>query len=188
MNYIELINNFWRLDLEARFAPVNVHLYFYLLHVCNSLAWRNPFYHSNGQLTGALGISEKTLIGAKKRLQEMGLIEVESGDSRRKSSLYYLLNPCNNYSSSESRSGSNAGSRPRCIGSVSNKQKETKQNVKIKETTVSMHTPDELNTGDYKGDLPPSGPTILFEDETPLNDKFEENSAPEVIVERKKVA
>lgn len=180
MNYIELINNFWKVDMEARFSSVDVHLYFYLLNICNTLAWRNPFYHSNGQLTGALGFSEKTLIASKKRLQEAGLIEYESGDSRRKSSMYLLKykNYCNKVSSSVSSFNGSSVSRTGKNGSDLNKV-ETKLNNIFNngETTVSQHTPEESNINDYSEDSLGSGASVQPDEEAALNAKFDKNNS-----------
>jgi hypothetical protein len=184
MNYIELINNFWKVDMEARFSSVDVHLYFYLLSVCNTLAWRNPFSHSNSQLTGALGISEKTLIASKKRLQEAGLIEYEGGDSRRKSSIYFLksnANYCNKVSSSVSSLVSGLDSRAGKNGSALNKQEKTKLNNSIndRETIVSQHAPEELNISDFKEELLDEGINTPTSEKVPLNGKFDKNNSKE---------
>ena len=96
MNYIELINNFWRLHRGYSFSPIEIALYFYLVDVCNGLGWKNPFNQTNTYIVGTLGISEKALYNARKSLEEAGLIEFESGNGRRYKSAYFLKG-CNTY-------------------------------------------------------------------------------------------
>ena len=105
MDYITQINGFWQANNEHRFTSVEAYLYFYLLDVCNRLFWRNPFSHTNSQLTAALGVTEVTIIGAKRRLEAAGLIKVEAGRYRRTPSKYYII-PYKNYSLSDSLSDS----------------------------------------------------------------------------------
>lgn len=93
INYIELINNFWNIHKEECFSVTEIALYFYLLSVSNSLGWKNPFRHTNTFVVGVLGISEKTLYNARKKLQEAGLIEFKSGEFRGQYSQYYLVIP-----------------------------------------------------------------------------------------------
>ena len=76
MNYIELINGFWRLDKETPFAPSDTRLYFYLLDTCNKLGWKNPFGHSDRHLAFNVGMNIKTIRKAKLRLSDAGLIEL----------------------------------------------------------------------------------------------------------------
>lgn len=90
MNYIELINNFWQANKEHCFTGNETALYFYLLHTCNSLGWKNPFKHSNGYITGTLGISEKTLIASRNSLKQANLIDFDSSKGRRVLTSYSL--------------------------------------------------------------------------------------------------
>ena len=57
MNYIELVNQFWQCDIEHSFNGSETRLYFYLLHTCNSLRWKNPFTHSDAHLAAVSGMS-----------------------------------------------------------------------------------------------------------------------------------
>ncbi|GAA4434720.1 hypothetical protein GCM10023188_26010 [Pontibacter saemangeumensis] len=90
MNYIELINNFWQANKEHCFTGNETALYFYLLHTCNSLGWKNPFKHSNGYITGTLGISEKTLIASRNALKQANLLDFDSSRGRRVLTSYSL--------------------------------------------------------------------------------------------------
>lgn len=78
MNYIELINHFWKLDRERPFAASDTRLFFYLVHTCNSLGWKNPFGHADRHLATQVSVCVNTIRKAKNRLIEAGLIEVES--------------------------------------------------------------------------------------------------------------
>lgn len=79
MNYIELINNFWITNIEHSFSGNESKLYFYLLHVSNSLGWKNPFKQSLRQLALGTGISINSVKVARNKLQQSGLISFKNG-------------------------------------------------------------------------------------------------------------
>ena len=83
MNYIELINQFWQCDIEHSFNGSETRLYFYLLHTCNSLRWKNPFTHSDAHLAAVSGMSVNTLKTARNRLKQAGLLEFTAGSQGR---------------------------------------------------------------------------------------------------------
>jgi hypothetical protein len=83
MNYIELINQFWQCDIEHSFNGSETRLYFYLLHTCNSLRWKNPFTHSDAHLAAVSGMSVNTLKTARNRLKQAGLLEFTPGSQGR---------------------------------------------------------------------------------------------------------
>lgn len=91
MTYIEYINQFWKMNRSVEFSSNEVFLYFYLLNECNIRDWQNPFEHPNKTIVLATGISEKTVIEVRNRLQQKGLITFESGKKNAKSPVYYLL-------------------------------------------------------------------------------------------------
>ena len=181
MNYIELINNFWRLHRGYSFSPIEIALYFYLVDVCNGLGWKNPFNQTNTYIVGTLGISEKALYNARKSLEEAGLIEFESGNGRRYKSAYFLKG-CNTYNlsgdlSEEERakdsgkgcntynlSGGNRTTFRNTFRGVNNKLNKTKLN--IEENTLSR----------IKEPAPPIGVAcVSFDGE---NIDFEERENP----------
>jgi len=84
MNYIELINRFWRCDLEHLFTSNDTRLYFYLVHTCNQLGWKMPFGHSDRHLAAVAGMSVPTVRDCKKRLRERGLIMCEAPQTKSK--------------------------------------------------------------------------------------------------------
>ncbi len=83
MAYIELINNFWRLNKEHLFTAYEAQVYFKLLDTCNSLGWKNPFNQSNSFICAECGMSEPKLIQVRNKLQQVGLIKFESGKLRQ---------------------------------------------------------------------------------------------------------
>jgi len=82
MNYIELINNFWKKDMEFNFSDRETSLYFYLLNVSNSISWKNPFGLSNAMTTAKFGWGKSSFDNAKNRLKLAGLIDFKAGDGR----------------------------------------------------------------------------------------------------------
>lgn len=91
MNYLHLINNFWRLNLECGFTAIETQLYFKLLDSCNSFYWKNPFKQSNAFLCSLTGMSEPTLIKARASLKEHGLIDFTSGKQKREPTEYTIV-------------------------------------------------------------------------------------------------
>lgn len=112
MNYIELINHYWQLREQGIVSGAEGDLYLYLLHTSNKLGWKNPFNQSNRLICAYLNMSEKSLIKYKNVLKQAGLIDFEAGKAIKQNSSYtlLLLDGCNNYSSSGSRSDSSSGS------------------------------------------------------------------------------
>ena len=82
MNYIELLNNFWKKDVEYNFSDKEIALYFYLLNVSNSINWKNPFGLSNAMTIAKFGWGKKAFDNAKNNLQKADLISFRSGDGR----------------------------------------------------------------------------------------------------------
>jgi hypothetical protein len=102
MNYITLINQFWRVRRSKRVTSVEADLYFYLMNVCNELNWENPFEHPNKLIVATIGVTEKTMIEARNRLKQKGLIDFEPGKRKAKSPVYTILYS-NNSSIKESK-------------------------------------------------------------------------------------
>jgi hypothetical protein len=90
MTYIELINNFWRLNKEYSFTPNEKVVYFALLNKANELAWKNPFNQSNAYLALDSGISEPAMIKARNTLRQKGLINFKSEVGRRHITKYEI--------------------------------------------------------------------------------------------------
>lgn len=91
MTYIELINSFWQEFGNKGMQPNDVLLYFYLLDHCNRISWQNPFSLTNKNLMMMLDLSEKSVIGARNRLKERGLICIEKGDRNCKAPVYFIV-------------------------------------------------------------------------------------------------
>ena len=81
LNYIQLVNKFWNVNMEYNFTGNEAKLYFYLLHVSNSLGWKNPFRNSLRQILNGTGISTNSIKTAQKRLAESGLISIKVGSA-----------------------------------------------------------------------------------------------------------
>lgn len=94
MTYIELINDFWQEFEDEALKPNDALLYLYLLKVCNSKAWQNPFELSNKRIRLCLEMTDKSIIESRERLAERGLVKVVKGDRNRVSPKYKLLHFC----------------------------------------------------------------------------------------------
>ena len=83
MNYIELINQFWRTRRSKRITGNQADLYYCLLQECNERGWENPFEFPNRLICAKIGMSEPTLITSRARLKQLGLIDFKSGKSNQ---------------------------------------------------------------------------------------------------------
>lgn len=141
MNYIVMINSFWALRRSCRISPLQADLYFFLLHESNSRNWQNPFYCSNQLVCASLGVTEKSIIEARKALAKMGLIEFENGITKSMAPKYYLLDSCNKVSNpvnnQESKRESNKVSNQVSING-NNIYKQNKTQTKQNQTKQSF--------------------------------------------------
>ncbi len=125
MSYIELINRFWAIDLEATFSHTEVHLYFKLLEINNRLGWKNEFKYPNTRLEVEAGMRSKSLINARQRLVDFGLIKYKKGTTRN-AGMYSFVDLLYNNPTKESNQGSNQrsnqGSNQKVIRGTLNRQ------------------------------------------------------------------
>lgn len=82
MSYIDIINRFWSIDLEANFTHLEVHLFFKLLEINNRLGWKESFRFPNSRLEAEVGSRQKNLINARQRLIDYKLITYKKGNTR----------------------------------------------------------------------------------------------------------
>ncbi|MDR1348278.1 MAG: hypothetical protein LBJ63_07655 [Prevotellaceae bacterium] len=129
MNYIELINQFWRLDELWQFNGCETRLYFYILKIANMSGWADAFEQTDLKVSAAVGVSTNTLKTARKRLIGSGLISVETGgkcygNKSRYKVRYQNLTP-NSIPNSipNSYANSYANSQPNSIPNNKNKTK-----------------------------------------------------------------
>jgi len=94
MNYIELINNFWRKDEFWQFTGTDTRLYFLLLKIANTVGWEDTIEQTDSKMSALVGVSSNTFKTAQKRLVKAGLISVElGGKSYGNKSRYQILIP-----------------------------------------------------------------------------------------------
>ncbi|MES2733587.1 MAG: hypothetical protein V4714_17715 [Bacteroidota bacterium] len=75
--YAELANMFWDKHNAVIFKASEIALYFFLMNSCNKGRWINPFQVSALQMR-FLGLSEDTIISAKRTLKNNGLIDFDT--------------------------------------------------------------------------------------------------------------
>lgn len=130
MNYIELINRFWSIDLEANFTHLEVHLYFKLLEINNRLGWKESFKFPNSRLEAEVGSRPKNLINARQRLVDLHVISYRKGTTRD-AGVYSLLSELQSLGGTkESNKGSNQGNNEKVIRGSLNKLNKTKEEKK----------------------------------------------------------
>lgn len=79
MNYIQEINKFEQFVESNYLSSMAQLLWYKLMQKCNRSGWQEQIQISNLRLMADLHIGEKTLIKARKELEEAGLIEVTKG-------------------------------------------------------------------------------------------------------------
>lgn len=84
----ELFNRFWRDAEMSDYKSQEANLYFYLVHYCNKNGWVNPFSIPNKLIVLSTGLSEKTVIDCRCRLQQRGLIDFVAGKRKAASPQY----------------------------------------------------------------------------------------------------
>ena len=92
MTYMELMNRFWLVNLEANFTGTEAKLYFALLDIANSLHWeKETLSLPTNILISKVDCSKKTLINARKKLETYGLIHVTKGEKNIRAAVYRIL-------------------------------------------------------------------------------------------------
>ena len=94
MNYINIIEGFWRMNAYDRFSSSEIILYLYLVHICNQNYWKMPIACKTATLQSELGLNKSTIIRARAKLRERGLIDFTEGVQNSSSPNVFLLNIC----------------------------------------------------------------------------------------------
>lgn len=147
LNYIRLINQFWLLDMEARFSHLEVHLFFKLLEINNRLGWKDTFKFPNSRMESEIGTRQKNLIDARQKLIDFGLILYEKGTTRDAGVYKLLSDVVTKESNQESNSEDNfpivdqKDGQKKVIRGTLTKQGKTKQ-----EDNITFLTPDVTKT------------------------------------------
>lgn len=66
-------------------------LYYFLIQECNERDWENPFECANTRIVASIPISEPSLIDARNRLKQLGLIDFIGGKKNECSPVYSLV-------------------------------------------------------------------------------------------------
>lgn len=151
MNYIGLINNFWKVDIEYSFTGNETKLYMFLLHTSNSLGWKNPFRLSYRQIELGANLTVNTVKSARNKLKQAGLIDFAEG--RRGSSkdignkaVYEIR-----LSKSDTQAGHPAGNQTDCrvdnLPEDINKQETIETNLNLNKVTP-VTSPARKTSGD----------------------------------------
>ena len=91
MTYIDYMNQFWRVALDQPITASELALYAFLINMCNTRYWNMPVPCSTLYICEKLRMSKQTVMTARNRLAEKGLIKFSEGKSRYIVSEYSLL-------------------------------------------------------------------------------------------------
>ena len=94
MNYIDLINNFWRFYDENKndLNPSDIVLYKVILRYCNKIGWVNPFTINPYLMADINPLSQNTYYKSFKRLHDLKLIEWVKGKHNVSNQQVTILN------------------------------------------------------------------------------------------------
>lgn len=94
MQYLDLINNFWRIDEQRGFNGNETRLYFFLLHLANRSFWNIEWLEYGDEKTKVmLGISSVVLRTAQEKLKKALLIDfITGGRGYRVKTRYKIFN------------------------------------------------------------------------------------------------
>jgi hypothetical protein len=131
MNGYTLANQFRKLRPSFLFSSIEADLFYELVALCNERNWPTEFQYSNPLLCATLGVSEKSLISARNRLKQAGLLEFTSGH-KRSPTVYRFLDPdaeipLPQVRISGSKNGSISGSESGSISGTSINKEKTKR-------------------------------------------------------------
>ena len=93
MSYIDLINNFWLLDISQCFTPTETKYYFYFLHLGETFNWNCKITRTNVALVSEICCSMNKFLKARERFSKLGLITY----SKQKGVKGYIYRINNNY-------------------------------------------------------------------------------------------
>ncbi len=102
MNYIELINLFWRSDDAEGVGAVATRLYFALLNIANRNRWQGEIVIGDKHLSALVGVSLNTFKLARSDLHKRDLIAFSVGGKGRKDKTRYKVG-CQDRSQEESK-------------------------------------------------------------------------------------
>lgn len=116
MNGYTLANHFRKLRISFTFSALEADLFYELVALCNERNWPTEFQYPNHLLCATLSnMAESTLIRARNRLKQAGLLEFTSGH-KRSPTVYRFLDPdapkipLHSASTNESKSASTSAS------------------------------------------------------------------------------
>ena len=93
MNGYTLANHFRRLRSSFTFSATEADLFYELVALCNERSWPTEFQYPNQLLCATLSnMAESTLVRARNRLKQAGLLDFTSGH-KRNPTVYRLLDP-----------------------------------------------------------------------------------------------
>ncbi|MDH6304630.1 hypothetical protein M2459_001366 [Parabacteroides sp. PF5-5] len=122
MSYLNLINNFWKVDEVWQFDGTDTRLYFLLLKIANTVGWDDntkttsnsaaEFENTDSRLAGLVGVSINTFKNSQKKLIKSGLISVELGGKKYGNKSRYQILIANSGANSGAKLPPNSGAKP----------------------------------------------------------------------------
>ncbi len=92
-SYIHILNSVWNIREQGLISVYEQDLLLYLIHRCNRSGWVNPVPQSTKVICAVLGINRNALIRRRKRLEELGLMTIETGSNNTRTTYYRLHVP-----------------------------------------------------------------------------------------------
>jgi len=96
MNYLDLINSFWKLRKEIGFSPAEADVYYYLLNKANESFWSKSLKVSTNLACVELEMSRPTFTKARNKLKQKNLIDFIEGNRNTKTQ-YTIIDSVKNF-------------------------------------------------------------------------------------------
>ena len=94
MNYIELINAFWDKRAVYPLSSSEADFYFYLLKVCDSRKWTNPFKLPTQIIERDMYLNRRSICEIRNKLQQSGYIRFTASTKRGEVTEYEIVDIC----------------------------------------------------------------------------------------------
>lgn len=90
MEYIKLINRFWKTNRNVQFTMAETTLYFYLLNEANRNYWQMPIACATAIICASTGMTKATLVRARNGLRRKGFITFTEGVQHSRAPTYQI--------------------------------------------------------------------------------------------------
>ena len=133
MNYIDMINSFWKKSRQDDLKGNDIAVYFALLDYCNRLSWQNPFICHWDIICQTSKVSKNTYYNSVKKLDSLGYVKYTKGKRNVSGGKIVILKLKNNKRTEKEQQGNKKG--------ITREQNEEQQGNLIKPLNKETNKP-----------------------------------------------